>query len=275
LADTLSSFFVFTWFGFASASLWVFSSILSIFAINNAGLAVSQGLWSGATIIVSFLWGSLYFKQTPDSLPLAICALVLVSLGIAGISIAGTELLAEKKMDIETQRLLRDDVEESTVIDDEVLPRRRLWLGILCALGLSITNGSMLVPLKFAPPEVGGINFIVSFAIGVFVVTPVFALIYFGIRRTMPEMKVTRLALPGIMAGIGWNIGNWASIYATIFLGFTIGFPLSQCALLVAGMWGILLFREITGTKRVVSLFVGSGILIVGAVLLGLFGGKP
>jgi len=138
----------------------------------------------------------------------------------------------------------------------------------------STTNGSMLVPIRFAPVEVQGINFIVSFGIGVLAVTPVFAFIYFLAFRRMPELKLKVLALPGLICGLGWNFGNWASIYATLFLGYTIGFPLSQCALLIGGFWGVALFKEITGLKRIVVFVVSCFILLGGAVMLALYGKK-
>lgn len=154
---------------------------------------------------------------------------------------------------------------------------KKTWLGILLAIGLSITNGTMLVPIKLSPPEIASSDvFLVSFAIGVAVVTPVFALVYFLVfkKKFMLELKFSVVALPGLLGGFVWNIGNWASIFATLFLGYTVGFPLSQCALLVGGFWGVVLFKEITGVKRI-SLFVASSLVLIGgAVLLGLYGNK-
>jgi len=265
--------FVFTYWGIVSASLWVFASVLSIFAINNVGLATAQGLWSGATIFVSFLWGTLVFHQTPDSIPLAIVALVLLAIGIAGMSIAGSNLLvkAQANDDVPTQEM--DPLVNET--DTAEPPAQITWLGIACALGLSLTNGSMLAPYSYAPDEAKP-SFLVSFGIGVLIVTPVFAVIYFVVFRKKPDFNLVKVvALPGMLCGLGWNIGNWASIYATMFLGYTVGFPLSQCALLVGGFWGIVLFKEITGIKRVSLFFISSLILLGGAVLLGVYGGKP
>lgn len=35
--------------GILSAALWLTSSLFAIFAVNRAGLAVAQGVWSGST----------------------------------------------------------------------------------------------------------------------------------------------------------------------------------------------------------------------------------
>ena len=41
--------FAFTWHGVGGAALWVPASLLAIVAINLAGMAIAQGVWSGST----------------------------------------------------------------------------------------------------------------------------------------------------------------------------------------------------------------------------------
>lgn len=93
------------------------------------------------------------------------------------------------------------------------------------------------------------------------------------------------LPLRAGLAGLMWNIGNWASLYALQYLGYTVGFPLTQCALLLGttrnsllnlsgGFWGIVLFKEITGVRRILLYVVSCLVLISGAILLGLYGKK-
>ena len=49
-------------------------------------------------------------------------------------------------------------------------------------------------------------------------------------------------------------------------------YPLTQSALLVAGILGIVVYKEVRGAKRI-GCFVGSGCIVVcGAVLLGSYG---
>jgi len=154
----------------------------------------------------------------------------------------------------------------------EIPSKNNTLFGILCAASLALTNGSMLVPIKYSPVEAQGINFLVSFGIGVIVVTPLISAIYFTLMRRTPFWDFRNLLLPGLLAGFLWNIGNWASIYATNILGFTVGFPLTQCALLMGGFWGIVLFKEITGVLRIGCFALSSLILLGGAILLTLYG---
>jgi multidrug transporter EmrE-like cation transporter len=63
----------FSYWGIIGAALWVPASIFSIYAIRFMGLSVAQGLWSGLTIVVSFLWGAAIFRD-----PVKVCLLYLL-----------------------------------------------------------------------------------------------------------------------------------------------------------------------------------------------------
>ena len=41
----------------------VANGVAAVVAIQAAGLAVSQALWSGLSVFVSFLWGALVFQE--------------------------------------------------------------------------------------------------------------------------------------------------------------------------------------------------------------------
>ena len=48
------------------------NGIAAIVAIQGAGLAVSQAVWSALGVAVAFAWGSLVFAEPVGSLPLAL-----------------------------------------------------------------------------------------------------------------------------------------------------------------------------------------------------------
>ena len=145
-----------------------------------------------------------------------------------------------------------------------------------CSVFLGLLNGSMLVPMQYVPPEDQGITYLYSFAIGVIIVTPVIVSIYFGIeylrKRQVPKFHFKITVLPALLAGLLWNIGNYFSIYATIYLGLAVGFPLTQMALVVAGVWGMLIFKEIKKFSGILQFFLSAFVLLVGAFLLAIYG---
>jgi len=267
------SYIPFHWepYGILSGALWMASSILAVYAIQNIGISVAQGLWSGSTIAVSFIWGAAIFHEQTNSIGLSILALVIIGIGIAGISISGSELMA--KVDKEYETLL-NETETLQETSSERSPRLKFIIGVSCALGLGITNGSVLAPIN-GFDAVQQIGFIASFGCGLAIVTPAFALPYFLFQRKWPDIQMEDwVPFRAFISGLMWNIGNFCALYATRFLGFTIGFPLTQTALIVGGLWGIFLFKELTGWKRIGLFALGVTVLIGGAVLLAIYGKK-
>ena len=74
--------------------------------------------------------------------------------------------------------------------------------------------------------------------------------------------------LTGIASGVIWNVGNIASFLAVAALGLTIGYPLTQLALLFNVSWGLLYFKEASQRKSFTAIYVGAAIVIIGSVLL-------
>ena len=144
----------------------------------------------------------------------------------------------------------------------------------------------MMVPLRYVPEvcyfyhfsiyrsikEAKGINYIISFGIGVIIVTVVMLYIYWLIFEQLPPFHVKATMLPGMITGLLWNVGNYCSIYATLYLGLTVGFPLTQLALVVSGLWGIIAFKEIGGIRTLSVWTISVTVLLAGAALLALYG---
>eukprot|EP00047_Mylnosiga_fluctuans_P019844 m.86671 g.86671 ORF g.86671 m.86671 type:complete len:60 (-) comp8290_c0_seq4:4017-4196(-) len=52
----------------------------------------------------------------------------------------------------------------------------------------------------------------------------------------------------------------------------TVGYPVSQCALLIAGTWGVLYYREIRARSKIITFAVSAIVVCIGAAILGVFG---
>eukprot|EP00551_Chaetoceros_affinis_P009952 CAMPEP_0203665838 /NCGR_PEP_ID=MMETSP0090-20130426/2987_1 /ASSEMBLY_ACC=CAM_ASM_001088 /TAXON_ID=426623 /ORGANISM="Chaetoceros affinis, Strain CCMP159" /LENGTH=560 /DNA_ID=CAMNT_0050529537 /DNA_START=550 /DNA_END=2232 /DNA_ORIENTATION=- len=78
--------FYYTPWGIISGLFWVPAGVAAIYAVKNAGLAVSQGLWSSIIVIVSFTWGIFIFHEGVKSITVATAAVVLMIVGLWGMS---------------------------------------------------------------------------------------------------------------------------------------------------------------------------------------------
>jgi len=153
-------------------------------------------------------------------------------------------------------------------------------LGIFYALLTGVFGGSVNVPstlTKIYGTPLNGIETLPCFGLGALVVGLLVPLIYFKLVDTNALQSTggihfKTLWLPGLISGSVWNIGNICSVYANSHISFAVAQPLMQCALLVSGILGIFVFKEITGVKRIVTFFAFAVVLLGGAGLLAVFG---
>jgi glucose uptake protein GlcU len=144
-------------------------------------------------------------------------------------------------------------------------------VGFGCALGVGLCGGSTLVPLNYVTVRTKGLVFMPSFGCGAGISAVLYALGFVLLLKQrgqpIPPMHARETLLAGLVSGLWWNISNLLSIIAIPRVGFAIAGPLLQCALFVAGLLGIFVFKEIKG-PAIPVFFAAGGVLIGGAGLL-------
>lgn len=147
--------------------------------------------------------------------------------------------------------------------------------GIVVSLLIGVFGGSVLVPAKFSE---GGFNFVPWLGTGCLIAGTIFTGVYIIWRRTVSKVEIVyapqSALVPGVLAGCLWNAGNIMQIFAMYYgdLSYAIAYPILQCSLLVTGIIGIAVYKELTRGLSIFTFFFASAILIVGAVLLALYG---
>ncbi|KAL7471037.1 hypothetical protein ACHAXS_013729 [Conticribra weissflogii] len=196
--------FSFTWWGIVSGMFWVPAGAFNIFAIRNAGLAVSQGIVSSSIVMVSFIWGNLVFREEVQSQPVAYFAILQIMAGLWGMSYfssvessspqhSDSDVDGDEKADL----MLNDEevdedfgnepspLSEPLEISDERKSStkgrailicgktyQRRYVGLCSALICGIWGGSCLVPMHYAKGEnTSGLGYVISFSVGALVVT--------------------------------------------------------------------------------------------------------
>lgn len=71
------------------------------------------------------------------------------------------------------------------------------------------------------------------------------------------------------LSGGLWSLGNLLAVSAISLIGLSKGFPVTQSAVLIAVLWGLVYFKEITGQREKVQVLIGAVILITGIITLG------
>jgi len=261
----------FTYLGIIGGFLYIAANILLFAAVKFIGIGIGQGVFGGAAILVSFLWGVLVLGDTVDSLGIAVLSLATLLLGIVGIAlndVVGDRIFGTKR-DGEDP-LLRVEPDENNVSNEYT--SSSFVTGILCALGVGLFGGSLLVPLSFVKNDNSGLDFLPSLAIGCIFASTIVMIGYYGFFQRMSPLGLMTLDgfLLGALSGIIWNAGNICSIFAITGIGYATAYPIFQCGLFFAGLWGIFVFKEVTDKNHILVFFCSAFVLFGGAVLLSI-----
>jgi len=167
-------------------------------------------------------------------------------------------------------------------------PAGGAFFGLINCLGVGLFNGSLMVPMQcfqqgcdaigigaYEGDILAPLAFLPSLALGILAVLPVFFALHFRrvlLAGRLPNFHFSAVALPGFLTGMFWGMGNFDAMFATVYLGQTIGYPLTQCCLILNGLWGILYYKEIQGAQPIGLFVLASIIIIVGAALDGMYG---
>eukprot|EP00392_Amoebophrya_sp_AT5.2_P019409 g20229.t1 len=143
-------------------------------------------------------------------------------------------------------------------------------VGVAWAVLVGVAGGSVLAPSHYTSAQESGLAFIPSFGLGAMIASPILTVLWFSfMEKKSPDWQFAGALPVGILSGFLWNISNVFAIIAIPSLGYGVAYPILQCALFVAGVWGIVVFKEIQG-KDIIVFFLGGIVLICGAVLVAL-----
>ena len=83
--------------GLASGAIWTAGNILALYSMRLIGLSRTSPFLAGFSILVSFLWGILYFHEKFNDIALAIFAVGLLLGGLVFISTTSKNMAVPKK----------------------------------------------------------------------------------------------------------------------------------------------------------------------------------
>lgn len=217
-------------YGIFAGVLWAIANVIALTAIFNLGISKAVPLMSSLVIGTSFLWG-LVFGELSSGMVMGLGGIGLIILGVVLVSSSGKT--AGQNM------------------------RKGLQAAVLAGL----IWGSQFAPIKMGnvlPKE-----YFFSMSFGIFAAAVVIA----AVKKTRLENQAITESL---FSGTLWNIGNLLGVIAISLVGLAKGLPITQVAVLVAVIWGLFYFKEITGTRDRLQILIGAAILLIGVIALGL-----
>ena len=269
-------------------------------AIQRLGAAAGPGIWCGIGMITAFGWGVLGFDEELRSPVLAGFALVTLVVGVAGVAasqlIAGRAAAAAAAARAASSSVLPRSTDTMTTPDASPARERArnkpfassaALIGVVCALATGGLDGSLMAPFSAYRASANArdtevaLRYLGSFALALPLVALLPLLITSAMRAVLAwrrhgavrRAKVAGVlewpcAVCGLASGAMWAAANVLSVHATMRLGQAIGFPLTQCCVIVSSLWGILYFGELRD-RAALGVFTGSSVLmLVGAATL-------
>lgn len=254
--------FVWTWWALLSALFFVVSLANAFRAVRLVGVSIATGVWAGTAVLVSFLAGLIFDPQGGlHHTVVAVVAILILLGGVAGLAWSGHAGRAGIGQEERLETLLSSERGGGFEVEGAFSS------GVVSALIAGVLGGLLMLPMTRAPTKAQGISYVPPFGISVLIVAPfVTALPYLITTREWPNFHFNVAALPGVASGIIWNIGNMLSVAAITYLGYSVAYPIFQCGVFVAGIWGMLLYDEIRDDAA--AKYWGSGLVIVVGIAL-------
>lgn len=220
------------WFGLVAGLIWGAGIFCFTRGVKMAGLALASPVMVSGVMVLSFLWGVLFFNEQFGQIYLSLASIAML---VAGAFIVGT-IHGGKRTNTFTHGL------------------------IFAAVG-GLIFGSYLVPINASGMPLEDSLF--SMSMGIVVSTWAMFLLH---RSPFQRKFVLHSAVTGTV----WNVANVASFFAVSIAGLAVAFPITQLGVIPPILIGIVFFKELRDRRQLTKVALGSAILIAGAMLLAL-----
>lgn len=305
-----STTFHFIPLGLLSGVVFLLCMLSSFAAVEHIELSLGNGIWSGTTIMTSYLYSLLLFNERPKIIVFSVVGLLLLIgsvLVIANCKELGILYLKKTSATPQNVDTSSSDPENNTVknplnnegvfieaIDGSTSEKAEsasiqskpkiFAVGAFFAILTGLLGGSALVPLHYINADNQGLTFLPSIGTAALFCPPILLLIrnFYYItcgdenskkRESLwPDFHFRQLSMYGIASGMVWMTNNVLALSAIPILGYGITLPILQCSTFVGGMWGICFFKEIDDLISIRIFFIGASIMIIGAISLSIGG---
>ena len=246
-------------FGFLAGVVFNLANMLLVAVISLAGMAVAFPVGIGLALVIGVIWS--YFLNPQGNPTLLFGGALLLVVGIILVSRAYKALTAVKDAETARDWKHKHDAPQRTGAKAMVLS---LACGVLMGSFYPLVEISKQGDLGLRAYSVGFV-----FALGVFLSTPIFNIVFMNVPVQGPPVKfgdyfrgTFRQHLLGVIGGSIWSVGAIANFAAAsappeVQVGPAISYAIGQGAVLVSTLWGLLYWKEFAGAPPRSKVLVG------------------
>ncbi|KAM8938682.1 transmembrane protein 144 [Pelodytes ibericus] len=270
--------------------VWATGNITVVPIVKTVGLGLGLLIWASTNLLTG--WASSRFGMF--GIDPEVVAKPYLNYAGAGLSALSAIIFLFVKTEVksatpatesESDPLLRTSINslENIVNDeswvDKLTPLQKRIIGSLMAVVAGILYGSSFVPVLYIKDHgknnesmyTGSSQFDLDYVFahfsGIFLTGTVYFLIYCAVMKNHPKVY-PQAVLPGFISGFFWAIATCCWFLANNYLSAVVSFPIITAGPgLIAAMWGVLVFKEITGLRNYLLLVLAFCIVVSGSLL--------
>eukprot|EP01034_Spumella_vulgaris_P028054 gene28054-34851_t len=156
-------------------------------------------------------------------------------------------------------------------------PNTKRVVGIVLAMIAGVFFGCSFDPSQYViDNEYDGdddsLNYVFAHFTGIFLTSWVYTIAYLLYKHFKKQEPFINSAciLPATISGIMWGIAQISWFMANGHLGFTVTFPMISCGPgFIGALWGIFLFKEISGWRNFAILGTAVAVTLPALILVG------
>jgi len=157
---------------------------------------------------------------------------------------------------------------------------KKVYLGFVLALIMGLLFGNNFTPAErminhYCVDGVivhshQGIDYVFSEFIGILLSSTIYFIIYCAVTKNGPSVN-HRIVLPALICGMMWGIAQASFFIANSQLGLNVAFPIIALGPgIVASIIGIVVYKEIQGTKNLLVFLAAFVIAVIAVILITL-----
>lgn len=256
--------------------IWATGNLLTVPVVNRIGLALGLLIWGSTGLISGWLSGVVGLmgikKQTDEitswTLNITGIILALISMGLASLVKPTVKSLDEESPPSALINAAEGDSSDDSMdrylgaplldTQQQKAPTSQRVVGVLLAMFAGVFFGTNFDPPQYVIDRVDGasdnsLDYVFSHYCGILLTSTFWFCVYcsYKERSGAPIVVNPKVILPAMISGIMWGIAQTGFFIANEYLAFVVSFPIVSLGPGFVGfVWGVFLFREITGSRN-------------------------
>jgi len=263
--------------------------LLTVPVVNRIGLALGLLIWGSTSLIAGWLSGVvglMGIKKQTDAITSWTLNILGIVLALISMGLASLVRPTVKSVESFPPAALINAVDNDSavtysnpdpnfnadlsfpLIDKQPEPEKASFAQRVAGVGLAMVAG-IFFGTNFNPPQYvidrvdgasqNSLDYVFSHFCGILLTSTFWFVIYCAYKETNKQVVEVypKVMVPALISGLMWGVAQTGFFVANEYLAFVVSFPIVSLGPGFVGfVWGVFLFREITGWRNYVVIII-------------------